>query len=90
MEINGKEVPFTATHYNTETGEFLRIGKGQYAQCYVDDKYWADCATLKNYQLPKDGYMSISYKYRQIFKTGVARDLCNIRLMWIGSSYRIR
>ncbi|MDS7927605.1 hypothetical protein [Acinetobacter sp. V115_6] len=90
MEINGKTVPFTATHYNNETGEFLRIGRGEYAQCLINGRFWVECATLRNHQLPLDNYMPIGYKYRRIFKTGLSRDLCNIRLMWIGSSYRIR
>ena len=90
MVINGKTVPFTATHYNSETGEFLRVGKGEYAQCLVNGRFWVECATLRNRDLPKHGYKPVSYKYRRIFKTGLSRDLCNIRLMWIGSSYRIR
>ncbi len=91
MEINGKEVPFTATHYNKVTGEFIRIGKGQYAQCYLNDKYWVDCSLLRNEHLPGNGgNRPVNTKYRQLFKTGMSRDVCNIRLMWIGSSYRIR
>ncbi|HEM6661574.1 TPA: hypothetical protein ACKEYL_001628 [Acinetobacter baumannii] len=85
MEINGKTVPFTATHYSWPTTEFLRIGKGEYAQCLVNDRYWVDCGTLTNAQLLENKHWSIM----KLFKTGMSRDICNLRLFFIGSTYRI-
>lgn len=90
MEIDNKEVPFTATHYCLESREFLRIGKGQYAEVFLNDKYWYECPVLKNAQLPKKYTSSECGKYMRIFKTGMARDFCNMRLFFIGSSYRIK
>lgn len=89
MEINGKTVPFTATHYNKTNGEFIRIGKGEYAQCLLDGKYWVECSVLRNKDLPRDLISSSKSIYGRIFKTGISADICNIRLMWIGSNYRI-
>ena len=82
--------PITATHKNLNTGEFLRIGKSQYAECFIDGRFWTECATLKNSDLPKQRTLSDCEKYMRIFKTGLARDLCNIRLLFIGSSYRVK
>lgn len=87
MEIDGKEVPFTATHYSLNSREFIRFGRGEYAECLVDGKHWVECGTLRNSELPRK---SFSEKYMRLFKTGMARDFCNIRLFFIGSSYRIR
>ena len=89
MEIDNKEVPFTATHYCFESGEFIRIGKNVYAQVLLKDKYWVDCGTLKNSDLQSKYSISDCKKYMRLFKTGMARDFCNIRLFFIGSSYRI-
>lgn len=89
MEIDGKEVPITATHYCFESGEFIRIGKNVYAQVLLNGKYWVDCGTLKNSDLPYKYSLSDCNKYMRLFKTGMARDFCNIRLFFIGSSYRI-
>ena len=82
--------PITATHISFKTDEFLRIGKGQYAECLIDGRYWTECATLKNSDLPKQRTLSDCQRYMRIFKTGLARDLCNIRLLFIGSSYRVK
>ena len=90
MEIDNRKVPFTATHYCLESREFLRIGKGQYAEVFLNDKYWYECHILRNAQLPKKYTSSECGKYMRIFKTGMARDFCNIRLFLIGSSYRIK
>lgn len=79
----------TATHENIDTKEFLRIGKGEYAECYLNGK-WVECGKLKNTTLPKIEILSSCFKYRRIFKTGLNRDLCNLRLLFIGSSYRIK
>lgn len=81
--------PITATHENIDTKEFLRFGKGEYAECYLNGK-WVECGTLKNTTLPKIEMLSSCFKYRRIFKTGLNRDLCNLRLLSIGSSYRIK
>lgn len=89
MEIDNKEVPFTATHYCFESKEFLRIGKNGYAEVYLNNKYWYECPTLRNSMLPSKNGLSICNKYMRLFKTGMARDFCNIRLFFIGSSYRI-
>ncbi len=90
MKIDNKKAPLTATHYCFESREFLRIGRGQYAEVYLSDKYWYECPTLRNSALPKKLTLSDCGKYMRIFKTGVARDFCNIRLLLIGSSYRIK
>ncbi len=90
MEIDNKEVPFTATHYCFESREFLRIGKGQYAEVFLNDKYWYECPVLKNAQLPKKYTSSECGRYMRLFKTGISRDFCNMRLFFIGSSYRIK
>lgn len=90
MEIDGKVVPLTATHYSVNTKEFLRIGRGEYAEVYLDDKYWTECVNLRNDQLPKKYTTSDCFRYMRLFKTGIARDFCNMRLFFIGSSYRIR
>ena len=90
MEIDNRKVPFTATHYCLESREFLGIGKGQYAEVFLNDKYWYECPILRNAQLPKKYTSSECGKYMRIFKTGMARDFCNIRLFLIGSSYRIK
>lgn len=84
------KTPITATHKNMETGEFLRIGRNSYAECLVDNKHWVECGTLKNRDLPKKFTTSKCLRYMRIFKTGLDRDLCNIRLAFIGSSYRIK
>lgn len=85
MEINGKEVPFTATHYSFESGEFLRVSGGKYAQCLVDDRYWVECSKLTNNDLINNDRAAIM----TLFKTGLGRDLANIRLFFLGVSYRI-
>lgn len=85
MEINGKVVPFTATHYSFNSREFLRLTAGKYAQCYLDDKYWVDCAYVTNQQLIDNN----TANYMKLFKTGLGRDFANLRLKFIGSSYRI-
>ena len=90
MEIDNRKVPFTATHYCSESREFLRIGKGQYAEVFLNDKYWYECPVLKNAQLPKKYTSSECGKYMRLFKTGISRDFCNMRLFFIGSSYRIK
>ena len=54
------------------------------------DKYWYECPTLRNSQLPLKYTMSDRNDYMRLFKTGMARDFCNIRLFLIGSSYRIK
>lgn len=90
MEIDDRKVPFTATHFSIESREFLRIGKNGYAEVYLDDKYWYECPTLRNSKLPTKYTTSDCFKYMRLFKTGMARDFCNIRLFLIGSSYRIK
>ena len=90
MKIDNKEVPFTATHYCFDSREFLRIEKNGYAEVYLNDKYWYECPTLRNSELPKKLTLSDCGKYTRIFKTGMARDFCNMRLFFIGSSYRIK
>ncbi len=90
MEIDNRKVPFTATHYCFESQEFLRIGKGQYAEVFLNDKYWYECPVLKNSQLPKKYTSSECGRYMRLFKTGISRDFCNMRLFFIGSSYRIK
>ena len=90
MKIDNRKVPFTATHYCLESREFLRVGKGQYAEVFLNDKYWYECPILRNAQLPKKYTSSECGKYMRIFKTGMARDFCNMRLFFIGSSYRIK
>ena len=90
MEIDGKEVPFTATHYSFKSREFLRIGKGQYAEVYLSNKYWYECPTLRNSSLPQRETLTENGEIMRLFKTGMARDFCNIRLLFIGSSYRIK
>ena len=90
MEIDNKKVPFTATHYCFDSGEFLRIGKNGYAEVYLKNKYWYECPTLRNASLPLKYTLSECGKYMKIFKTGMARDFCNMRLFFIGSSYRIK
>jgi hypothetical protein len=90
MEIENRKVPFTATHYCLESREFIRIGKGQYAEVFLNDKYWYECPVLRNSQLPKKYTSSECGKYMRLFKTGISRDFCNMRLFFIGSSYRIK
>lgn len=85
MEIDGKEVPLTATHYSHSSKEFLRVSKGKYAQCLIKDKYWTECATLTNEQLIRNE----NPFYRSLFKTGLNRDIANLRLIFIGSNYRV-
>ncbi|EHU2650175.1 TPA: hypothetical protein ACSE23_002765 [Acinetobacter baumannii] len=85
MEINGKTVPFTATHYHWHSREFLRIGKHGYAQCLINGKHWVDCGNLTNAQLVAGEHRTIM----KLFKTGLSRDICNMRLFFIGSTYRI-
>ena len=87
MEIYGKEVPITATHYNFESGEFIRLSNGIYAE-WLCGKYWTSCSVTKNTDLPIK-FSGVGGKYMRIFKTGISRDLCNIRLFFIGSSYRV-
>ncbi|MEG2921830.1 MAG: hypothetical protein RR856_12315 [Acinetobacter sp.] len=87
MKIDGKVVPFTATHYNFESGEFIRVTSGIYAE-FLCGKYWTSCSVTKNSDLPTK-LSGVGGKYMRLFKTGMARDFCNIRLFFIGSSYRI-
>jgi len=89
MEINGKKVPFTATHYSFKSKEFIRIGSNGYADVYLNDKHWCECSTLRNSDLPTKNSLSTCNNYMRLFKTGMSRDFCNIRLLFIGSSYRI-
>ena len=90
MEINSKKVPFTATHYCFDSQEFLRIGKNEYAEVHLNNKYWCECSVLRNSALPLRYSLSKCNKYMRLFKTGMARDFCNIRLFFIGSNYRIK
>lgn len=85
MEINGKVVPLTATHYSFKSREFLRISIGKYAQCLLHNKHWVECATLTNQQLIDDNNTA----YMKLFKTGLNRDIANLRLKLIGSSFRV-
>lgn len=87
MKIDEKVVPFTATHYNFESGEFIRVTSGIYAE-FLCGKYWTSCSVTKNSDLPTK-LSGVGGKYMRLFKTGMARDFCNIRLFFIGSSYRI-
>ena len=92
MKIDGKEVPFTATHYSHKSKEFLRIGRNGYAEVYLNNRFWCECPTLRNADLPlsrHDIWLPQFDGYTRLFKTGMARDFCNIRLFFIGSSYRI-
>lgn len=91
MKIDNKKIPITATHYCFESGEFLRLGKGIYAEVYLNDRFWTECVVLRNYELPMDGYMPVGYKYQFIGnrKSRFGRFVCNIRLMLIGFDYRV-
>lgn len=85
-----KKIPITATHKSLKTNEFLRIGKGEFAECFIDDRFWTECVTLRNSDLPKQRTLSDCNNYMRLFKTGLSRDLCNIRLLFIGSGYRVK
>lgn len=87
--MNGKKEPFTATHYSKRSGEYLRWGRGDYAEVYLNDKYWYECPTLKNYELTPDNYNTVSYSYVKLYKSGFAKFLCNIRLSLIKFKYRV-
>ena len=90
MKIYGKEVPFTATHYNVETNEFLRFGKYGSVEVFLNDEKWVYCKDIHYSMLPTKYMTSQCFRYVRLFKTGLSRDICNIRLMFIGSSYRIK
>lgn len=85
-----KNIPITATHWCEESAEWLRHGKNGYAEVYLNNRFWCECPTLKNYELPFDGYMPVSYKYQYIvnMKSTLAIILCNIRLKLIKSKCR--
>lgn len=85
--IAGDKVPLTATHYSIEDTTYLRLASGMYAQQFVDNR-WVE-SNVENSKLPKHYTMSECLGYMRLFKTGVSRDLCNIRLFFIGSNYRI-
>ena len=88
--IGDKEVPFTATHYRFDTEEFLRFGKYSSVEVFLNDEKWVRCKDIHYAMLPTKLTVSACNNYMRLFKTGVSRDICNIRLMFIGSTYRIK
>ena len=84
----GKE-PLTATHYCTSSNEWVRWGRNGYAEVYLNNKYWYECPTTKNFELTVDNYNPVSYKFKALYKNGFARLICNIRLSFIKSPYRV-
>ena len=88
--IGDKEVPFTATHYRFDTKEFLRFGKYSSVEVFLNDEKWVCCKDIHYAMLPTKLTVSACNNYMRLFKTGLSRDICNIRLMFIGSTYRIK
>ena len=85
--ITGDKVPLTATHYSIEDAIYLRLASGRYAQQFVGNR-WVK-SNVENSKLLRKYSTSDCFMYMRLFKTGVSRDLCNIRLFFIGSNYRI-
>ena len=89
MMINHSRVPITATHYDWKNKEYLRLGKGGYPESLTKG-YWIERWDLKNEGLILAATAPyLGRIYMPIFKTGMARDLCNLRLWFLGIKYKI-
>ena len=87
-EMKGKE-PLTATHYCKDSHEWMRWGKGNYAEVYLSNKYWYECPTTRNHELTPDNYNPVNYRFVALYKTGFSRWVCNLRLSLIKFKYRV-
>lgn len=82
-KINGKKISITATHYSIQSEEFLRVGKNGYAEL-LSQGFWIEIGVKNNHLLTSPRkYLLLSNKSK--FK----KWLCNLRLDFIGESFKI-
>ena len=83
IEINTR-TPVTATHKSLINNYYLRLGKGDKLERYMDGK-WIECD-----HIDQDAIFILNRKnYARIVHSGLAKLLCNLRLKLIGSEYRV-
>ena len=83
IEINTR-TPVTATHKSLINNYYLRLGKGDSLERYVDGK-WIEFEFLVEDTL----FILNRSNYARIVHSGLAKLLCNLRLKLIGSEYRV-
>ena len=83
IEINTR-TPVTATHKSLINNYYLRLGKGDSLERYMDGK-WVECDYIDQDTI----FILNRSNYARIVHSGLAKLLCNLRLKLIGSEYRV-
>lgn len=76
--------PYTASHRSIDTGAYIRLAKDNQVE-YFHNNTWVTSDVINQ----DDIFIYNRSRYVTIFKTGIAKTLCNLYLFSIKSDYRI-
>lgn len=79
-----KHTPITATHRSIDTGVYIRLAKDNQVE-YLHNNTWVTSDVIDQ----DDIFIYNRSRYVTIFKTGIAKTICNLYLFSIKSDYRI-
>ena len=82
--MNKQRTPITATHRSIDTGAYIRLAKDNQVE-YFHNNTWVTSDVIDQDSI----FIYSRSRYVTVFKTGIAKTICNLYLYSIKSDYRV-